>query len=77
LGIEDGAAPRQVRKSLELGNSIYRGEFVKHAGLLLFRRRSLSAALQIFVRRICYEALALLPRHSFAERNRIQGQKPL
>jgi len=38
---------------------------------------SVQAAQQFVPLRIHYEAFALLPRHSFAERKRMQGQKPL
>jgi hypothetical protein len=45
--------------------------------MLLSIRRQLDVASLFFVRKVRYEALALLPRHSFAERKRMQGQKPL
>ena len=77
MGIEDGAAAREVRKSLELSDSIRRRRLVKRAEMFLSTRRPVDVALSFFVRRIRYEAFALLPRHSFAERNRMQRQKPL
>ena len=77
MGIQDGAASRQIRKSIEPSRSIHRRRLVKRAEILLSARWPLDAALPFFVRKIRYEALALLPRHSFAERKRMQGQKPL
>ena len=68
---------RQVRKSIELGSSIHRRGLVKRTGICSLLGSRLLRPCTFLVRETCYEAFALLPRHSFAERNRMQGQKPL
>jgi len=77
LGIQDGEAPGQVCKSIEQGPVNSPQEILQARGDTPSTRPPLATALHFFVRKTRYEAFALLPRHSFAERNRMQGQKPL
>jgi hypothetical protein len=84
LGIQDGAAGRQVRKSLkERQCDPLVDDRGAQAGTSLrscarqVARSPLAVALRFFARAFRYVDRALFARHSFAEINRMHGQKPL
>lgn len=84
MGIQDRAAARQVRESIErrqfdllpnVGGADAATSLRSRTGRVT--RSSWAMALHFFALRVRYEDRALFPRHSLAERKRIHGQKPL
>lgn len=85
MGIKDGAAAGQVRKSVNRPKGAAPREVRQgRACRSIFQRVRLQGWHDrrwhdpgVLARSSCYEERALLPRHSFAEMKRMHGQKPL